>query len=198
MALRARWLVYRARAAALGTLALKAVPPVQFTQHLFYADLFAQLCEVDAVGGGRRFRAAGTLPARRRGMLEGAGVTACLRDSSFAALGGLLLPRAGRGSPRFPPDAEQTVDRSSRRRRPDATVSACSAPRPRRRACPEPVAERTRSRMTGLWTMAVFAAFHKHRRTRSFPLRLMNMVPGGTGRPRLSTPEVFSSGKIPK
>ena len=32
--------------------------------------------------------------------------------------------------------------------------------------------------MTGLWRMADFAAFHKQRRTRSFPLRLMIMVPG--------------------
>ena len=45
---------------------------------------------------------------------------------------------------------------------------------------------------------AVFAAFHKQRRTRSFPLRLMDTVPGGRGRPNLSTPEVSSSGKIPK
>ena len=63
---------------------------------------------------------------------------------------------------------------------------------------PEARCRAYKARMSGLWMMADFAAFHKHRRTRSFPLRLMDMVPGGTGRPNLSTPEVFSSGKIPK
>src|SRR5262245_24404423 len=67
----ARWPVDRARAAALGTAACEAIPPVQFAQYLFDGDLLAQAGEVEAKAGHRRrFRSAERVAcARSRGYL---------------------------------------------------------------------------------------------------------------------------------
>src|SRR5262245_54169990 len=61
-----RWLVYGARAAALGTISLEAIPPMQLAQHLFYGDLLAQPREVETVAERRqRSRRGGRVPGAR-------------------------------------------------------------------------------------------------------------------------------------